>query len=122
MTLDLISIKRQTRLLCLASALAVLPHFGAGAATFSEGQLKSFAMAALAINDIAAEWQPKIQAAESEDQAAAMLDQADSEMRQAIENTDGIGLEEYQNIMKAAQTDQELRGQIETLLKDVAPQ
>ena len=51
-----------------------------------------------------------------------MLQQVDIEMRQAIENTDGIGMEEYQTIMAAAQTDPALMSQLDTFLKEAGAQ
>lgn len=121
MTLSLKQIRNHAALFCIATVLALSVSATSNAATFSSGQLKAFAMAATSINQLAAKWQSQIQAAENEDQAAEMLKQADAEMRQVIENADGIGIEDYRNILEAAQTDAALKTEIETLLKDVAP-
>lgn len=115
------SINHLALTLGLACALLISSSLSVKSQTFSEGQLKSFATAATAINEIALKWQPKVQAAKSDDQAAEMLQQVDTEMRQAIESTEGIGVDEYQSIMVAAQSDPALKGQIETMLKDIAP-
>lgn len=122
MTISLKTIKQHATVMCAAAILALPLSAIAQTSTFSDGQLKSFAMAVTAINQIAEKWQPQVQAAQTEDQAAAMLQQVDTEMRQAIDNTDGIGIDDYQSIMEAAQTDPALKGQIDALLKDAAPQ
>ncbi len=118
MTLSLKTIKHRAGMVCMAALLALPLSTGVQAEDFTESQLKSFVVAVAAINQIAEKWQPQVQAAQSEDQAAEMLQQVDTEMRQAIESTDGIGIDEYQSIMKAAQTDEALKSQIETLMKD----
>lgn len=116
------SLRKHAAAMCTVAFLALPLSAIAQTATYSDSQLKSFAVAVVAINEIAEKWQPQIQAAQSEDQAAEMLQQVDVEMRQAIESTEGIGVDDYQNIMVAAQSDEGLKGQIDTLMKEVAPQ
>jgi TolA-binding protein len=116
------TIRRHAVVMATAAALAMPIAASADTETFSDSQLQSFAVAVAAINEIALKWQPQVRAAESEDQAATMLEQADTEMRQAIENTEGIGLDEYQQIMEAAQADPELKSEIDALLQDAVAQ
>ena len=93
------------------------------AAEFSDGQLKSFAMAWTSINALAEEWKPQVEAAaaESEDKAADMLKQFEVEANRLIESTDGIGTAEYESIIKAAQSDPALKERIFAMLQEVQP-
>jgi vacuolar-type H+-ATPase subunit H len=86
---------------------------------FSDGQLKSFAMAWTGINQLAEEWKPQVEAAESKDRAAELLEQFEAEANDVIEETDGIGTAEYQSIMKAAQADPALKERIFAMLQEV---
>jgi len=122
MTFSLTTIRRIAAAMGAIAMLALPWSAIAQTANFSDGQLKSFATAVAAINQIAEKWQPQVAAAQSEDQAAEMLQQVDTEMRQAIEGTDGIGIDEYQTIMAAAQTDPALKSQIDTLLQEAGAQ
>ncbi|MGI9436993.1 MAG: DUF4168 domain-containing protein [Geminicoccaceae bacterium] len=113
----LLSRRLRTALLTTVFAM-VLPTIGLGM-EFSDAKLQSFAKAVIAINQIAEEWQPKVQAATSEDQAATMLQQVDTEMRQVIESTDDLDIDEYQQIMAAAQDAPELKSQIDGMVKEM---
>lgn len=92
------------------------------AAEFSDGQLQSFAVAWTNINQLAEQWKPQVEAAESEDQAAEMLKQFEVEANQVIEQTQGIGATDYENIMKAAQSDPALKERIFAMLQDMQPE
>ncbi len=122
MTFSLTTIRRFAAAVASVAMLTLPWSAIAQTASFSDGQLKSFAMAVAAINQIAEKWQPQVAAAQTEDQAAKMLEQVDIEMRQAIESTDGIGIDEYQTIMTAAQSDPALKSQIDTFLKQAGAQ
>ena len=79
---------------------------------FTEDQLESFVDAAVAVNDLIESWRPRITAAESEEQAAQLREEANEELAEAIEQTEGMSLEEYQEIGQAAQADPELSERI----------
>ena len=79
---------------------------------FTEDQLESFVDAAVTVNDLIESWRPRITAAESEEQAAQLREQANEELAEAIEETEGMSLEEYQQIGQAAQADPELSERI----------
>ena len=122
MTFSFKTIRRLAAMTGVAAALTLPWSAIAQTSSFTDHQLRSFATAVAAINQIAEKWQPQIQAAQTDSQAAQMLQQVDIEMRQAIESTDGIGMEEYQTIMAAAQTDPALMSQLDTLLKEAGAQ
>ena len=101
----------------LATAVPRAVH----AAEFSDVQLKSFAVAWTNINQLAEQWKPQIEAAESEDQAAEMLKQFEVEANQVIEQTQSIGTADYENIMRAAQSDPALKERIFAMLQELQP-
>jgi cell division protein FtsX len=102
--------------------LALSAPASAQSGEFSDGQLKSFAMAWTSINQLAEQWKPQVEAAASQDQAAEMLQQFEAEANQVIERTDGIGTAEYESIMQAAQTDEDLKQRIYAMLQEMQPQ
>jgi hypothetical protein len=88
---------------------------------YSQAKLQSFASAVLAVNAIVEEWRPQIQAASSEADKQRMAEQANQEMRAAVEGTDGMTVEEYQAIAQAAQADPQLMARLDQVFKEMAP-
>lgn len=114
----LLLLSKQRPIWLASLMILMLPTIG-HSVEWSDDKLRSFATAVLAINQIAEKWQPKVQAATSEDQAATLLEQVDTEMREVIESTEGLGIDEYQQILAAAQDDPALKGQIDGLLQEM---
>jgi hypothetical protein len=113
---------RQAALACAALAfLALAAPTPGGAADYTDGQLKSFAMAWTSINQLAERYKPQVEAAASEAQAVEMLEQFEAEVDQVIENTDGIGVQDYNNIIQAAQSDPALKERILAMLEEMQP-
>jgi hypothetical protein len=81
----------------------------------SDAKLESFVVAALAVNDLMAEWSPRIQGAKNEEEANTLRQQAQSEFVAAVEQTEGITIEEYQTIGQAAQQDPKLNARIQEI-------
>ena len=97
----------------LALALAASGSAWAQArADFSDQQLESFVVAALAMDEVIREWNPRIQAAENEEQAAQLREEANAALMETISKADGITIDEYQEIGQAAQNDPELAARI----------
>lgn len=99
--------------LAAALALAVAIVLTAGApvraeAEYSDAKLKSFVVAALEVNRLVDQWEPKIRSAKDQQQAAQMTEQANAELVAAVERTDGITLDEYNEIATAVQRDEAL--------------
>ncbi|MEM9624747.1 MAG: DUF4168 domain-containing protein [Pseudomonadota bacterium] len=92
------------------------------AAEFTDGQLKSFAVAWTGINQLAEQWRPQMEATPSEEERAQMLQQFEIAANQVIEQTEGIGAADYQNIMQAAQSDPALKERIYAMLQEAQPQ
>lgn len=84
---------------------------------FTDDQLNAFAETVVAVNPLIASWNQKIQAAESQEQAQQLAQQARGEVISEIEKG-GLTLETYNQIAQAAQQDPELRKDIEDRLPD----
>ena len=85
---------------------------------FSDEQLESFVVAAIAVDEVIREWNPRIQAAEDDAQVAQLREQAKAELVEVITRTDGITLEEYQQIGQAAQDDPDLADRINEIYQE----
>ena len=85
---------------------------------FSDQQIESFVVAAIAVDQVIREWNPRIQAAEDDAQAAQLREQANAELVEAITQTDGITVEEYQEIGRAAQADPALAERINEVYQE----
>ena len=105
----------------LAAVFLTLAARTAVAEEYSQAKLQSFADAVLAVNAIVEQWRPQIQAAASEADRQRMAEQANEEMRAAVEGTDGMTVEEYQAIAQAAQADPQLMARLDQMFKEMAP-
>jgi hypothetical protein len=94
---------------------AIAPLRAQSQADIPDAKLESFVVAALAVNDLMAEWSPRIEGARDENEANTLRQQAQSEFVQAVEQTEGITIEEYQTIGQAAQQDPELNARIQKI-------
>lgn len=81
----------------------------------SSEQLHRYAAAVKKVSAIAAEYQPKLQAATTEQERQAVRLEADQKMVDRVE-ADGISLNEYNGISRAVQRDPALRKQVEDLV------
>lgn len=79
---------------------------------FSGEQIDAFAVALLEVSKVRDRYNAVLQRAETEDQQRAVIDEANTEILGAIENTEGVTVEEYRSIAEAAQQDQELNDRI----------
>lgn len=84
-----------------------------GGADLDAEQISAFAVAYLEVNEIGMRYDEQITAAESEEQRTNLQLQASEEMTTAVENLDGITVDEYNQIFAAAQTDPAVAAQIE---------
>ena len=97
----------------LALALAASGSAWAQAqAQFTDEQLESFVVAAVAVDEVIREWNPRIEGAADAEQAAELREQANAELVETISRTDGITVEQYQEIGQAAQNDPDLAARI----------
>ncbi|WP_371037276.1 DUF4168 domain-containing protein [Rhodosalinus sp. FB01] len=90
------------------------------AADYSGEQLDAFTVAYLQVIDLREKYVPVLQAAESQDQQQAIIEEANAEMVEAIESTDGMTLDDYESIAQAAAEDQDLNARIMARIEDMA--
>ncbi len=72
---------------------------------FPDAKLSSFVDAAIQVEQLIAEWSPKIEGAADEQAANQLREEANADLSAAIEETQGITVEEYRTIAQAAQAD-----------------
>jgi diacylglycerol kinase family enzyme len=115
-------VRSRPLLSCLVAMLFLsLGIRAAVAEEYSEAKLQSFASAVLAVNALVEQWRPQIEAAASEADKQRMAEQANQEMRAAVEGTEGMTVQEYQAIAQAAQADPQLMARLDQVFKDMAP-
>ncbi|MCL1627919.1 DUF4168 domain-containing protein [Roseibaca sp. V10] len=109
--------------LALGTAPAVLAQTPPDGAVLvqEEGKLDSFVMAALAVDEVRNTYVAQLQTIEDETAQQALIEEANAAIVQAIENAEGIGLEEYVAIGEAASTDPEIAAQLESMMRERAP-
>lgn len=78
----------------------------------SDEQVESFAEAQARVAEIGEKWTPRMQEAESSEDVQKAREQAQQEMVIAVENS-GLSVQEYNQIARAAQADEELRAKIQ---------
>jgi hypothetical protein len=105
-------VKRTLRTLALALGLGLATSVAQAQTEFSDAKLESFVVAAIAVDQKIREWNPRIQAAQTEQEAAELREQASNDVLKTIDGTEGMSVEEYQQIGQAAQADPELATRI----------
>ena len=85
---------------------------------FSDQQLESFVVAAIAVDEVIREWNPRIQAAENEEQAAQLREEANAALLETIAQTEGMSVEQYQEIGQALQNDPELANRVNEIYRE----
>jgi len=91
----------------------------AQAAEYDETKLKSFVVAFLEVNKVGQQYQPQLQAnANNEAERTRLREEANTKMVEAVENANGITVEEYTSILNTAQSNPELAQQINTMIRE----
>ncbi len=85
---------------------------------YGQVELESFAAAALSVDDLRREWQPRIAQAENENEAKTLREEAVTSMVGAIED-EGLTVGEYNEIARAAQADSTLHQRIIELMQEM---
>ena len=84
-------------------------------AQFTDDKLESFLDAAIEVQTLTESYTPRVQAAENEDEQKALVEEANAQIRGAVEDVDGITIDEYIAIGEAAQSDPALAQRITTM-------
>jgi hypothetical protein len=87
------------------------------APTYTDDELKSFTAAALEVRRISSTYIPKIEAAPSPEEQQKVVQQAESEMVQAVEKQ-GMTADKYDEILTQAKTNPEVAQRVEQHLKN----
>lgn len=86
-----------------------------------DGKLESFVMAAFAVDEVRNIYVAQLQTLEDETAQQALIKEADIAIVQAIEDAEGITLEEYVAIGEAAATNPEIAAKLDTMMQENAP-
>lgn len=81
--------------------------------SFDDATIEGFASAEMAIQEVRATYIPRLDEAESEEERAAVQQEATDAMVSAVEETDNITVEEYNSIIGAVADDPELAQRVE---------
>src|SRR5690606_21482286 len=79
----------------------------------TEQQIDQYAAAAQQVAMIAAEYQPKLESANNDDQRMQLMQEADEKMVSKVTER-GLSVEDYNGISLAIQQDDQLRQQVES--------
>jgi hypothetical protein len=78
----------------------------------SEDKLESVAKAYVKVQAVQQEYGPKIQAAQKPEEAKQLENEANQQMEKAVNDAGGVTVNEYTQILQAAQQDQQLRARL----------
>ena len=111
------TLKATTTAIALALAAAPMTAITAQTAAaqqagYSTEELDIFAEALLQVGNVRQKYTAILQRAETQDQQAAIVEEANSEITRVIEDTDGITIDRYTEIAEAASEDQALNQRI----------
>ena len=85
--------------------------------TYSDAKLESFVEAAVQIESLREQYDPQIKAADNPEKAEVLRTQAMTKMQSAVDQTPGISLDEYNEIVTAARTDPSLSERVDTMYR-----
>ena len=113
--------------LALAAALgmtapAAIAQDSGGAAAeaqdFSEAKLASFVQAANAIQGVMADYRPQMESVETKEDREALRQDINDEIVAAVTAVEGITLDEYVEIARAAREDESLQSRIRGMMQE----
>ena len=84
---------------------------------FSEDELTSFVDAAMEVQAVQQDYMAQIEAAPEDAERQALVQEAQQEMANAVEETEGMNVQTYNEIGQAAQTNPELNERILAMLQ-----
>ncbi|MGS4944692.1 DUF4168 domain-containing protein [Meridianimarinicoccus sp. RP-17] len=89
----------------------------APAPSYDDATLERFVTAAMEVSAVREEYTAQLQAAESEEDAQALVDDANTAMLAAVEEVDGMDVDTYVAIGEAAQQDEQLAARITEIVE-----
>lgn len=91
-------------------------QLGTADAEVEDRKLEAFIEAALAVDHVMDKWQPKIIQADGGEETETLHVQANAEIRQTIERTEGISFDEYQDIRQAIAKDPKMLDRVTSIM------
>lgn len=119
--------KATTTAVALALTAAPMTMIAAPAAhaqateEFTGEKIDAFAVALLEVSKVREKYNAVLQRAQDEEQQRAIIEQGNAEILGAIENTDGVSVDEYRAIATAAQEDPDLNERIMARVETLEP-
>ncbi len=86
--------------------------------TYDEATLRSFAGAAVEVREIVERYRPDLEGAETEADRQAVAQEVNAAMRQAVVDAEGIDIETYVEIARAAQKNDVLAKRITRYMRE----
>lgn len=83
----------------------------------TDTKLEAFVAALMGVEEVRLDYTPQIEAASSEEEQAALVNQANAEIIEKIEAVPDLTVDEYVTIAQVAQQDQELGARIASLVE-----
>lgn len=90
----------------------------APAPSYDDATLESFVTAAMEVSAVRADYTQQLQAAASEEDAQALVEDANAAMLAAVDEVDGMDVDTYVAIGEAAQQDEQLAARITALVEE----
>lgn len=117
------SLKKALATTLTVTALTMSPLLAGGVAAqqstaISEAELEAFVGAYKDVVTIEQEYGSRLQGTEDEAEQQAIINEAQTEMTQAVEDAPDIGVDRYVEILQLAQNDPELQAQLNERIQD----
>ncbi|SEC16947.1 protein of unknown function [Nitratireductor aquibiodomus] len=104
----------------LAQDAVPSPAPQAQAQSFDDQKLQAFTVAFLAVSGVKEQYTERFRQAPSEDEKQKVQVEATQEMEQAVDKTEGISVDEYNQIIQSAQTDEALAQKLNGMIGEAA--
>ncbi len=88
--------------------------------SFDDQKLQAFTVAFLAVSDVKERYTERFRQAPSDDEKQKVQVEATQEMEQAVDKTEGISVDEYNQIIQSAQTDEALAQKLNGMIGEAA--
>lgn len=89
-------------------------------ASFSDKKLQSFAVAAVKLSQIRAEYEAQMGQTETDQEKAQLQQQTNQRMAKAVKDTSGISVEEYNQIAAASRSNPKVAKRVRKFIKEAA--
>ncbi len=90
------------------------------AQAFNDQKLQAFTVAFLAVSDVKEQYSQRFRDAPSDNEKQQVQAEATQQMEQAVDQTEGISVDEYNQIIQSAQTDEALAQKLNGMIGNAA--